>query len=116
MEDEEKMKHLPSDRRDAKEPQDKQEAGSRTHKMRLTVRYFDAVCNGSKSFELRKNDREYKVGDILEMEEYGGGGVGTGRAVKAVITYILEGYTGLEDGYCILSIKIISGGFYWIEG
>lgn len=115
MEDEEKMKHLPSDRQNAQEPQDKQGPG-RTHKLKLTVKYFDAVCNGSKTFELRKNDREYKVGDILEMEEYGGGGVGTGRAVKAVITYILEGYAGLEDGYCILSIKIISGGFYWIEG
>ncbi len=115
MEDEEKMKHLPSDRQNAQEPQDKQGPG-RTHKLKLTVKYFDAVCNGSKTFELRKNDREYKVGDILEMEEYGGGGVGTGRAVKAIITYILEGYAGLEDGYCILSIKIISGGFYWIEG
>lgn len=107
MEDEEKMKSLPSDK------QGEQEHGSRIHKMRLAVNFFDAVCNGEKNFELCKNDRGYKVGDILEMEEYGGG-IKTGRALKAVITYILENYTGLEDGYCILAIEVL-GGFYWIN-
>ncbi len=107
IEDEEKMERLPSDTRAPSE------GGSRSHKIRLAVEWFDAVCSGKKNFELRRNDRGYKIGDILEMEEFGGG-IRTGRGLKAVITYILEDYTGLEEGYCILAIEVL-GGFYWIK-
>ena len=106
IEDEEKMKRLPSD------VQGTSEQGSRKHKLRKSVKSFDAVCSGKKSFELCRNDRGYKIGDLLEMEEFGEG-IQTGRALKAVITYILEDYTGLEEGYCILAIEVL-GGFYWI--
>lgn len=109
MEDEEKMKHLPSD------VQEIQERGSRTHKLRKAVKVFDVICIGVKNFELCRNDQDYRVGDILEIEEVGGG-VKTGRALKAVVKYIQENYTGLEDGYCILAIEVISGGVYWKKG
>lgn len=108
MADEEKMKRLPSDARDPSE------GGSRIHKIRTAVKDFDAICSGKKNFELCRNDKGYKTGDILEMEEFGGG-IRTGRGLKAVITYIQEDYTGLEEGYCILAIEVL-GGFYWLKG
>lgn len=108
MADEEKMKRLPSDARDPSE------GGSRIHKIRTAVKDFDAICSGKKNFELCRNDKGYKTGDILEMEEFGGG-IKTGRGLKAVITYIQENYTGLEEGYCILAIEVL-GGFYWLKG
>lgn len=93
MEDAEKMSHLPSD-----EPQ-------RVHQLRLASMYFDDVASGRKTFELRKNDRDYRVGDLLELMEFAEGRY-SGRSIKAEVTYILEDYTGLDDDYCILAIRI----------
>ena len=115
MEDEERMKHLPSDEmktEDQTRNGSQTKSGSGIHKLRKAVKSFDAVCSGRLNFELCRNDRGYKVGDIMEMEEWGEG-IKTGRALKAGITYILEDYTGLEEGYCILALELL-GGFYWI--
>ena len=100
MEQEEKMQSLPSDT---------QETGQKVHQIRLAKPYFDDVANGIKTFELRKNDRGYKKGDILEMMEFADG-KNTGRMAKVLVTYILEDYTGIEDGYCIMATKLMKDG------
>lgn len=100
MEQEEKMQSLPSDT---------QETGRKVHQIRLAKPYFDDVVDGIKTFELRKNDRGYKKGDILEMMEFADG-KNTGRMVKVLVTYILEDYTGIEDGYCIMATKLMEDG------
>lgn len=100
MEQEEKMQSLPSDT---------QETGQKVHQIRLAKPYFDDVANGIKTFELQKNDRGYKKGDILEMMEFADG-KNTGRMVKVLVTYILEDYTGIEDGYCIMATKLMEDG------
>lgn len=100
MEQEEKMQSLPSDT---------QETGRKVHQIRLAKPYFDDVVNGIKTFELRKNDRGYKKGDILEIMEFADG-KNTGRMVKVLVTYILEDYTGIEDGYCIMATKLMEDG------
>lgn len=92
--DEEKMSVLPSD------------SGQQVHQIRLAKDYFADVAAGVKSFELRKNDRGYKVGDILELLEFSEGR-NTGRLIRAGVTYIMEDYTGIEDGYCIMAIKVV---------
>lgn len=78
----------------------------RTHYIRLAATYYDDVKAGIKTFELRKNDRDYRTGDILEMNEFTDGR-NTGRVIRCRVTYMLEGYTGLTDGYCILGIKVL---------
>lgn len=98
MADEEKMNNLPSD---------KGESGQKVHKIRLASQYFDDVCSGRKSFELRKDDRGYEEGDILEMSEFKDGKP-TGRMVRVLVTYILKEYTGIEDDYCIMATKVMS--------
>jgi len=96
MQDEERMNRLPSD--EAKE--------QKVHQIRLGAQFFDDVLEGRKKFELRKNDRGYKVGDILEMMEFKDGR-NTGRTVKVNVVYMLEDFTGLEDGYCIMGTELI---------
>lgn len=93
MEDEEKMSHLPSDE------------GPKIHRIKLASNYYDDIATGKKTFELRKNDRGYREGHKLELLEFAEGRH-TGRVIKADITYMLEDYSGLEDGYCILGIRV----------
>lgn len=94
--DEEKMATLPSDIKEYM-----------IHDIKIANEFYDDVASGKKKFELRKNDRGYKVGDMLDMEEYKAGEP-TGRHIMANIIYMLEDYTGLEEGYCILGIEVES--------
>lgn len=75
------------------------------HEIKIAAMYYEDVVSGKKSFELRKNDRGYKQGDKLIMLEFKDG-KHTGRIINADITYMLEDYTGLAEGYCILGIKV----------
>ena len=37
-------------------------------------------------------------------------GKNTGRMVRVLVTYIIEDYTGIEDGYCIMATKLMKDG------
>ena len=62
-----------------------------THKLKVTPKYFYDVCYRNKRFELRKDDRDYKVGDTLLLEEWDGENY-TGRCLSPdrPIQYILR--------------------------
>lgn len=77
-----------------------------THQIKLGAEFFDDAAAGRKSFELRKNDRNYKEGDMLEMEEIKDGKK-TGRKCSKRIVYMMENFEGLEDGYCILGCELL---------
>lgn len=83
------------------------ENGQKIHQIRLGASFFEEVLSGEKSFELRKNDRGYKKGDILEMMEFKDG-KNTGRIVRVLVMYMLEDFTGLEDGYCIMATRLVN--------
>lgn len=96
--DEERMNNIPSAFG---------ENGQKVHQIRLGASFFEDACSNRKSFELRKNDRGYKEGDILELMEFADGR-NTGRMVRKLVTYILEDYTGLEDGFCIMATSLVN--------
>lgn len=91
----EKMGKLPSERG----------VEHKRHEVKIAASYYDDVASGKKRFELRKNDRGYKEGDSLKMLEFKDG-KHTGRTIDADIIYMLEEYTGLQEGYCILGIDV----------
>lgn len=80
------------------------ETDERRHSLKLAKMFFNAVDTGKKSFELQKNDRNYQIGDILELHEMSDGEE-TGRVTEKQVIYILEGFKGLEEGYCILGLE-----------
>lgn len=83
---------------------------AKIHKIKTSPVYFLAVENGTKKFEIRKNDRDYQVGDLLVLQEYDRFKEEyTGRSIEKGVTYILQG-KGIEAGYCILSLKHIPTG------
>lgn len=75
------------------------------HELKILPQYYKDVVSGKKRFELRKNDRDFKVGDILKLREYENGEY-TGRESYFSISYILKDCSeyGLMDGYCILGL------------
>ena len=76
------------------------------HDLKILPQHFQAVWDGRKRAELRKDDRDYKVGDILALREWDGEKY-TGSGIAVRVTHILRDCQeyGLADGYCILSIK-----------
>jgi len=76
----------------------------KTHYLKTVQPYFDAVASGIKPFELRKFDRNFFEGDLLVLMEYSDTKGTSGRRVIKKISYMLEGYKGLEDKYVILGL------------
>lgn len=73
------------------------------HNLKIAPTYFKAVKEGKKLFEIRKNDRDYHVGDILLLNEYTCGSY-TGEFIKVEVTYITD--YAQKDGYVVLGIKL----------
>lgn len=90
------------------------------HQLKTDPIPFQDVLDKDKTFEIRLNDRDFKVGDYLELLEtkysteemlmskkpleY------TGRYIQATITHMLQNYQGLRDGWCILSFRFVLSG------
>jgi hypothetical protein len=76
-----------------------------THCLKTDTSVYEQCETGVKSFEIRKDDRDFQVGDILTLEEYLNKRKYTGRRSSYWITYILRGEEwGMQPGYVIMSI------------
>lgn len=73
------------------------------HELKIKPAYFNVVHNGDKSFEVRKKDRNYKVGDYLALNEYDVGY--TGRAALVKVKYILDNNNFCKSGFVIMGIE-----------
>jgi ParB family chromosome partitioning protein len=76
------------------------------HYLKTETEYFQAIEKGDKTFEFRKNDRDFKLYDVVHLEE-SVNGVKTGRVLGHLeIKYILYGGKfGLPEGYCVFCWK-----------
>jgi Domain of unknown function (DUF3850) len=62
------------------------------HDLKSWPDYFSAVADGRKTFEVRKDDRDFIVGDYLRLREWDPQTKAyTGREVERKITYIFSG-------------------------
>lgn len=81
----------------------------KTHKIKLSDEFANDVLLGNKTFEIRYNDRNYKVGDYIEFVVVGENKEPVEHMLNEVpykITYVLSGW-GLQDGYVALGIQRI---------
>lgn len=92
----------------------------KVHELKVWPQYFKAILDGTKTFEFRKDDRGFEVGDTLILKEFEPGvrdysvvpeiveeSRYTGRAIKKTITYIFkDGIPGcrLRQGLVILAL------------
>lgn len=78
-----------------------------THEVKILPAYFQAVWDRKKTFEVRKNDRDYQPDDILILKEWDGKKF-TGSVVTKKICYMLTDIIdGIEAGYCVIGLEDI---------
>lgn len=90
------------------------------HELKILPQYFEAVRIGKKTFELRKNDRNFQVNDVLLLKEFnlkekyetieGTETYYSGRKILRKIVYILKEVPeemGLSKDYVILGVQPI---------
>lgn len=85
------------------------------HTLKIKTKYFVDVTMGLKTFELRKNDRDYQVGDLITFEVINATGDIFPKEYNVFqITYILKDCPeyGLDKDYVILGIKPLETGVY----
>jgi hypothetical protein len=89
--------------------------GPMTHSLKTDPIVFQAVFDGSKTHEIRLNDRDFRVGDTLNLIETESSGDAmragarlkyTGRAVEKRVSHVLSGY-GLHPDWVILSFAAV---------
>lgn len=79
------------------------------HKLKTWVKPFIATKNGSKTFEVRKNDRGFKVGDKLVLREYKNKQKKyTGRSICVRVEYLtsLDNFLPVR-GYVGMTVRVL---------
>lgn len=93
------------------------------HELKILDIYYEEVANGTKPFELRKNDRDYQVGDLIHFTILNSGKIkdplvpneesmvniwnNAHKNRVYQITYVLKDVPqyGLHKDYCIFGLK-----------
>ena len=81
------------------------------HRVKCIGHWFEQCVTGEKPFEVRKNDRDYKTGDLIELKEFVDRTM-TGRAATFRITSVLfwrDFPAGLRDDYVVLGLAPVTG-------
>lgn len=77
------------------------------HELKIYPKYFEDVISGKKKFEIRKNDRKYRVGDILKLKEWDNIKY-SGREVRAEVIYLIDDkFAGIQPGYVVMGVELI---------
>ena len=96
------------------------------HELKTWPEPFASIRSGAKTHEIRRNDRDYQVGDTLLLGEWlpqpcpgernpseceacllGRKGQYTGAMIRAIITHLTPGgQWGLPEDLCVMSIKL----------
>ena len=76
------------------------------HQLKILPNYFEEIITGRKTFEIRLNDRLFKEGDFLALNERDKNGYYTGRSCIVYVDYILcDAPQLLPEGVVCMAIK-----------
>ena len=82
------------------------------HVLKIEEHFYRSIVDGTLNFNLRKNDRDYEVDDIVVFRPYSceSGEYGP-ESFEYIITTIIHhtevavGEDALNDGYCVFGFK-----------
>ncbi|EPT7034306.1 DUF3850 domain-containing protein [Cronobacter malonaticus] len=76
-----------------------------THNLKIWPEHYSAICTGVKRAELRKNDRDYRPGDTLDLCEWDKDDESfTGEFISVTVTHVADVGEWMP-GYVLLSIE-----------
>lgn len=83
----------------------------RTHRLKTWPSYYDALLSGAKTFEVRQNDRDFAVGDLLILQEYDPTRITVlpvgyaGREFHRRVTYLMPGGNfGIAPNFVVMGL------------
>jgi hypothetical protein len=84
------------------------------HELKTWPEYYNLVASGAKTFEVRRDDRDFQPGDTVLLQEWDPQEHQyTGHQIRATVGYVLRGdaarWAGLRKGYCVFSLSLRGG-------
>ena len=74
------------------------------HFLKIRPEFLAAVKDGSKTFEVRRSDRDFRPGDFLFLHEFDNGAYLPGHAT-CLVTYLLDDPDYVKDGFVVMGIR-----------
>ena len=76
------------------------------HHVKSRADFFIKVVTGEETAQIRKDDRNYQPGDQMILYEWiSDKRIFSGKTCSVSILSVIRDFTGLQKGYCCLSIK-----------
>lgn len=70
----------------------------KTHNLKLSIEFCDAVLSGEKTFEVRKNDRGFQTGDLIRFIPTDGTSYcSSDGTVREHAKHEISGHTYIQD-------------------
>jgi hypothetical protein len=77
-----------------------------THALKCDPGFYKSIVDGTKTFDVRRHDRPFKVGDKLLLQEYNRETEKySGQEWHGEITYILDSTDYCKKNFVILGIR-----------
>lgn len=78
------------------------------HELKTWPKFFQAILDGRKTFEARRNDRGFQEFDRLCLREYDPETEAyTGRELSALVTYVMRGPAfGVEAAHVVMGLSV----------
>jgi len=74
------------------------------HQLKIEPGHFRDIELGLKEYEVRKDDRGFKVGNVVVLLEYHGAYGYVGGVIRGRIKHVLHGGYGLHPGFVVLGL------------
>jgi ASC-1-like (ASCH) protein len=81
---------------------------AKVHHLKTWTPYFQDIKSGVKQFEVRKNDRDFQVGDTLILDDFDPNTEKyLGQWIPKLVTYKLDDVRFVKEGFVILGMQDI---------
>lgn len=77
------------------------------HELKIAPKYYSEIISRVKTFEIRKNDRDFKVGDEVKLKEWADGDFTHAKPLWGIIIYITD--YEQKEGFVVLGITFDLG-------
>lgn len=84
--------------------------GPTVHELKTWTEFLDDVLDEKKTFEIRVNDRDFAVGDMLWLRGWDrAANAYTGKSARVLVTYLFQDERFLPSLTCVMGIRLLHG-------